>query len=96
MTSLGETEAFATMSVKKYLTDDLDVSRGEMFVRSPNEPKPGQHIDIIICWLNREPANPRAKHILMHTTNKGFAVKRTHRRFQRQIQAEKLSGLFDL
>ena len=67
-------EAFAPMSVTINLEDDIDISRGDMIVRPHNQPKIGQDIDIIMCWLNREPMNPRAKYLLMHTTKDARAI----------------------
>ncbi len=67
-------EAFAPMSVTINLEDDIDISRGDMIVRPHNQPKTGQDIDIIMCWLNREPMNPRAKYLLMHTTKDARAI----------------------
>jgi len=67
-------EAFAPMSVTINLEDDIDISRGDMIVRVHNQPKIGQDIDVIICWLNRAPMNPRAKYLLMHTTKDARAI----------------------
>lgn len=67
-------EAFAPMSVTINLEDDIDVSRGDMIVRPHNQPKSGQDIDIIMCWLNRGSMNPRSKYLLMHTTKDAKAI----------------------
>lgn len=67
-------EAYAPMSVTINLEDDIDISRGDMIVRVHNQPKIGQDIDIIMCWLNRAPMNPRAKYLLMHTTKDARAI----------------------
>jgi len=67
-------EAYAPMSVTMNLEDDIDISRGDMIVRVHNQPKIGQDIDIIMCWLNRAPMNPRAKYLLMHTTKDARAI----------------------
>ena len=62
-------EAFAPMSVTITLTDDIDISRGDMIVRSNNQPEPKQDIDVMICWLNNKGPQPRAKYTLRHTTS---------------------------
>jgi sulfate adenylyltransferase subunit 1 len=67
-------EAFAPMSVTLTLEDDIDISRGDMIVRSHNQPKTGQDIDVILCWLNNNPVNSSAKYILMHTTKDVKAI----------------------
>jgi sulfate adenylyltransferase subunit 1 len=62
-------EAFAPMSVSITLEDDIDISRGDMIVRSNNKPQASQDIDVMLCWLHNEPAKPRAKYTVKHTTN---------------------------
>jgi sulfate adenylyltransferase subunit 1 len=62
-------EAYAPMSVSITLEDDIDISRGDMIVRSNNKPQASQDIDVMLCWLHNEPAKPRAKYTVKHTTN---------------------------
>ncbi|GGD41165.1 sulfate adenylyltransferase subunit 1 [Muriicola marianensis] len=67
-------EAFAPMSVALELEDDIDVSRGDMIVRSNNMPESSQDVEVMLCWLNNRPAQPRAKYTLMHTSNEQKAM----------------------
>lgn len=67
-------EAFAPMSVSITLQDDIDVSRGDMIVRSNNMPEPSQDIDVMLCWLHNNPAKPRAKYSIRHTSNEQKAM----------------------
>jgi len=67
-------EAFAPMSVAIELEDDIDVSRGDMIVRSNNMPDSSQDIEVMLCWLHNDPARPRAKYTLMHTSNEQKAM----------------------
>ncbi|MEO8211498.1 MAG: sulfate adenylyltransferase, partial [bacterium] len=67
-------EAFAPMSVTITLEDELDVSRGDMIVRTNNKPETGQDIDVILCWLNNKPVNLNSKYLLMHTTKDVKAI----------------------
>ncbi|MDY2586485.1 sulfate adenylyltransferase subunit CysN [Winogradskyella aquimaris] len=62
-------EAYAPMSVSITLEDDIDISRGDMIVRSNNKPEPSQDIEVMLCWLNNNPAKPRAKYTIKHTSN---------------------------
>lgn len=62
-------EAHAPMSVSITLEDDVDVSRGDMIVRSNNKPEALQDIEVMLCWLNNTPAKPRAKYTIKHTSN---------------------------
>lgn len=62
-------EAYAPMSVSITLEDDIDISRGDMIVRSNNKPLATQDVEVMLCWLGNEPAKPRAKYTIKHTTN---------------------------
>jgi sulfate adenylyltransferase subunit 1 len=61
-------EAFPPMSVTITLEDDIDISRGDMLVRSENRPEGRQDLDVMLCWLNATPPRPRAKYVLKQTT----------------------------
>ena len=61
-------EAFPPMSVTITLDDDIDISRGDMLVRSENRPDGQQDLDVMLCWLNATPPRPRAKYVLKQTT----------------------------
>ncbi|RIA08212.1 sulfate adenylyltransferase subunit 1 [Flavobacteriaceae bacterium MAR_2010_72] len=67
-------EAFAPMSVSITLTDDIDISRGDMIVRSNNKAKVTQDVEVMLCWLHNNPAKPRAKYTIKHTSNEQKAM----------------------
>jgi len=67
-------EAFSPMSVSIQLEDDIDISRGDMIVRSNNQPEPSQEFDVMICWLNNKAPQPRAKYTIMHAANEQKAL----------------------
>jgi sulfate adenylyltransferase subunit 1 len=67
-------EAYAPMSVSITLEDDIDISRGDMIVRANNQPKSSQDIDVMLCWLHNDPAKPRAKYTIRHTSNEQKAM----------------------
>ena len=67
-------EAFPPMSVTITLEDDIDISRGDMLVRSENQPEGQQDLDVMICWLNAKPPRPRAKYVLKQTTTEARAM----------------------
>ena len=67
-------EAFAPMSVTIQLTDDIDVSRGDMLVRSNNQADLNQDIEVMMCWLHNQEPSPRAKYIIKHTTSEAKAI----------------------
>ncbi|QSS97796.1 sulfate adenylyltransferase subunit 1 [Psychroflexus sp. ALD_RP9] len=67
-------EAFAPMSISMTLEDDIDVSRGDMIVRTNNQPEMLQEFDVMLCWLNNDAAKPRTKYSIMHTSNEQKAI----------------------
>jgi sulfate adenylyltransferase subunit 1 len=50
------------------LTDDIDISRGDMIAKPNNQPEPLQDLDLMICWMNEKPLQPRGKYRIRHTT----------------------------
>jgi sulfate adenylyltransferase subunit 1 len=61
-------EAFPPMSVVMQLTDDLDISRGDMLVRPHNTPFISNNLDSMICWMNVKPLTLGTRYIVRHTT----------------------------
>ncbi|WP_431157044.1 sulfate adenylyltransferase subunit 1 [Winogradskyella poriferorum] len=62
-------EAYAPMSVSVTLEDDIDIGRGDMIVRTKNQPETLQDIEVMLCWLNNASAKSRAKYSIQHTSN---------------------------
>jgi sulfate adenylyltransferase subunit 1 len=62
-------EAYPPMSVTFRLSDDLDISRGDMIVKENNVPFIDQDIDVMMCWMNEKPLQPNIRYHLKHTTN---------------------------
>jgi sulfate adenylyltransferase subunit 1 (EFTu-like GTPase family) len=61
-------EAFPPMCVSVRLTDEIDVSRGDMLVYPGNEPKCDKQFYANVCWMVKEPLSLRKKYLLKHTT----------------------------
>jgi bifunctional enzyme CysN/CysC len=61
-------EAFAPMSVTIRLTDEIDISRGDMICRPNNQPAVSQDVDAMVCWMGDEPMRPGGKYAIKHTT----------------------------
>jgi len=67
-------EAFAPMSVRVALHDDVDVSRGDMICRPHNRPTTAHDLEAIVCWMGDQPVRPGARYALKHTTRWARAV----------------------
>ncbi len=75
-------EAYAPMSVSVTLSDEIDVSRGDMICRTNNRPHVGQDIDAMVCWMTEQSnLQPGTKLAIKHTTRSARAlVKNLHYR----------------
>jgi len=62
-------EAHAPMSVTLTLSDDLDISRGNMIVRKNNQPKMLKEIELMVCWLGDNSLLQNGKYTIKHTSN---------------------------
>lgn len=67
-------EAYAPMSVSITLDDDIDVSRGDMIVKTNNVPESVQEFDAMLSWLHKNPAGARSKYSIVHTSNNQKAM----------------------
>ncbi len=61
-------EAFAGQAVVLTLTDEVDVSRGDMIVRKKNLPQMAARLEAILCWMDEAPMQLTKSYILKHTT----------------------------
>lgn len=62
-------EIYPPMSATIRLSDNLDISRGDMIVKENNVPHISQDIDVMICWMNEKPLQTNMKYHLKHSTN---------------------------
>ena len=69
-------EAFPPMSVAIRLTDDIDVSRGDMICRPHNHSSVGQDIDAMVCWMVDQPLVAGGRYAIKHTTRTVRAIVR--------------------
>ncbi|MCP4424885.1 MAG: sulfate adenylyltransferase subunit CysN [Chloroflexi bacterium] len=55
-------------SVILTLADEIDISRGDMIVRTNNLPQKSNRVDATICWMSEEPMKARGAYRVQHTT----------------------------
>ena len=71
----GEVDAaFPTMSVALRLSDQIDISRGDMIVDPEDQPTAARELEAHICWMSDKPLQPRGKYSIKHTTRSARAV----------------------
>ncbi len=61
-------EAIAGDSVILTLADEIDISRGDMMVRTHNLPQRSNRLDATLCWMSETPLNPQGSYWVQHTT----------------------------
>ncbi|WP_396888491.1 sulfate adenylyltransferase subunit CysN [Micromonospora craniellae] len=70
-------EAFPPMSVTVRLTDEIDISRGDMICRPNNAPAVAQDIEAMVCWMDESrPLQVGGKYAIKHTTRSARAIVR--------------------
>ncbi|MFE8599733.1 sulfate adenylyltransferase subunit 1 [Archangium violaceum] len=67
-------KAFPPMSVNISLTEELDISRGDMLCRPGNPPTVAQDLDAMVCWMVEQPLRPGAKLAIKHSTRSARAL----------------------
>jgi bifunctional enzyme CysN/CysC len=70
----AQPEAFAPQSVALTLTDEIDISRGDMIVRRNNLPQAGSRFEAMLCWTDADALVPGRQYLLRHTTRTVKAV----------------------
>jgi bifunctional enzyme CysN/CysC len=62
-------EAFPPMAVSISLSDDIDISRGDMIARPNNQPRVVQDFDATVCWMADDASlEPGREYLVKHTT----------------------------
>jgi bifunctional enzyme CysN/CysC len=62
------------MSVTVRLSDDVDVSRGDMLADPEQAPTVARELEATICWMAERPLEPRAKLAIKQTTRTVRAI----------------------
>lgn len=75
-TAEGEVaEAYPPMSVTVRLTDDIDISRGDLICRPTNQPQVSQDIDAMVCWMDESShLQVGGRYAIKHTTRSARTV----------------------
>ncbi len=60
--------AYAPQSVTLTLTDEIDISRGDMFVKADCLPTVAKEFEAMMCWLSETPLDKNRKYLVKHTT----------------------------
>ncbi len=61
-------EAFAPLSVTITLEDEIDISRGDMLVRTGNVPTSTDRLEAMIVWMSEQPMVPGKSYWIKHSS----------------------------
>lgn len=67
-------QANAPQSITLTIEDHLDISRGDMLVKTGDAPQVSKAFDAMLCWLSEQPLDPSRKYLVKHTTRTVKAV----------------------
>jgi sulfate adenylyltransferase subunit 1 len=67
-------EAFAPQSVVLHLEDHIDISRGDVIVRTDDLPKLENSFEALVCWMDSKPLQAGSKYLLQHNSRVVKAV----------------------
>jgi sulfate adenylyltransferase large subunit len=71
----GELEAaFPTMSVALRLSEEIDISRGDMIVEAEDQPVSARELEALVCWMSDQPIQPRGRYAIKHTSRTARAI----------------------
>jgi len=62
-------EAFAPMAITLTLEDEVDVSRGDMIVKSDDLPELSDQFDVTLVWMNEAAMQPGADYLIKRGAN---------------------------
>jgi sulfate adenylyltransferase subunit 1 len=68
--------AYAGQSVTIHLQDDIDISRGDVIVRSNELPKIQNEFEVLMCWMDSNELNAGNRYILQHGSRRVKALVR--------------------
>ncbi len=60
--------AYAPQSISITLTDEIDISRGDMFVKADYLPTVAKEFEAMLCWLSETPLDKNRRYLVKHTT----------------------------
>jgi sulfate adenylyltransferase subunit 1 len=66
--------AYAPQSITLRLNDEIDISRGDMFVKADYLPTVAKEFEAMLCWLSETPLDKSRKYLVKHTTRTAKCV----------------------
>lgn len=60
--------AIAPQAVTLTIEDHLDISRGDMLIKTEQKPQVTKEFEAMLCWLSEQALDPKRKYLVKHTT----------------------------
>lgn len=67
-------EVFALQPAVLHTEDDIDISRGDFFVKSDNLPQLESEFEALVCWMDKKELNENNKYFLQHRSKSVKAI----------------------
>lgn len=61
--------AFAPMAITLTLNDEVDISRGDMIVKTADLPDVADQLQVMLVWMNESPMTPGKDYLIKRATN---------------------------
>jgi sulfate adenylyltransferase subunit 1 len=61
--------AFAPMAITLTMEDEIDISRGDMIVKSSDVPEVADHLEVMLVWMDESSMNPGTDYLIKRATN---------------------------
>lgn len=62
-------EAFAPMAITLTLEDEVDISRGDIIVKTADQPDVASQFDVMLVWMNETPMQKNAAYLIKRSAN---------------------------
>jgi len=67
-------EALTGSATTITLEDEIDISRGDMIVRTNNIPEVSRELEAVVCWMNETAFDTNKQYLIMHTSRTVQAI----------------------
>jgi bifunctional enzyme CysN/CysC len=67
-------EALTGSAVTITIEDEIDISRGDMLVRTNNVPEVSRELEAVVCWMNETALDTNKQYLIMHSCRTVHAI----------------------
>ncbi len=85
-------EVFAPQSIVMQLEDDVDISRGDVIVKTDNQPSVESELEVILCWMDTKPLTTGNKYFFQ---SNGLLVRSLVRNIEYRLDVNTLEKDYD-